>query len=133
MNSPAVFELDESERRPALVLQIDGDYLSVLVEQILDVFVANIRRQITHVNATLVTARHSANFCPINFAKTDGKNDSANEYSTRGEWDRKKNTNSFEIVYSSKDSRARPIYSIGMSLRRLNAPIFTGNLRADNT
>lgn len=61
---PGVLELDEGERRPAPVLQVDERHLAELVEQILDVLGANVRRQIAHVDAALVAAavRHVGGF-----------------------------------------------------------------------
>lgn len=53
---PCVLELDECERRTAPVLQIDESHLAELVKQILDVFGADIRRQIAHIDAALVAA-----------------------------------------------------------------------------
>lgn len=60
---PGVLELDEGERRAAPVLQIDERHLAELVEQILDVLGADVRRQIANVDATLVAAavRHRLN------------------------------------------------------------------------
>jgi len=54
-----IFELDESEGRPTLILQIDEGDFAVFVEQILDVLGANIGREIAHVDAAVAaSARH---------------------------------------------------------------------------
>lgn len=49
-DSPGIVELEEGEGRPLLVLQVQEDDLAVLVEQVLDVLVPDVRRQIADVD-----------------------------------------------------------------------------------
>lgn len=53
---PGVFELDERERGPAPVLQVDESHLPELVEEVLDVFGADVRGEIAHIDTALVAA-----------------------------------------------------------------------------
>ena len=53
---PWVLELDECEGRPPSVLEVDEDDLSVLVEEVLHVFAADVGRQVAHVDARLALA-----------------------------------------------------------------------------
>ena len=51
-----VFELDECKGRSALILQIDEGDFAVFVEEIFDVFRANIGRKIAHVDAAVAAS-----------------------------------------------------------------------------
>lgn len=51
---PGILELDEGEGRPPTVLEIDEHNLAVFVEDVLNIFAANVRRQVADVNAGLV-------------------------------------------------------------------------------
>jgi len=52
--SPRIFELNKSKWRTTPILQVDKCNFAELVEQILDVLGADVRRQVTHINAALV-------------------------------------------------------------------------------
>ena len=57
---PSILELDKGKRRSAPVLQVNEDNLPVFVEEILDVFAADVWRKVADVDTTLVaSARHS--------------------------------------------------------------------------
>ena len=53
---PWILELDERKWRSSSVLQVDEGDLAELVEQILDVFRADVRRQVSDVDAALVAS-----------------------------------------------------------------------------
>ena len=53
-----ILELHEGERRAALVLEVDEDNLAVLVEEVLDVLIPDVRRQVADVDPGLTPSRH---------------------------------------------------------------------------
>lgn len=55
-SSPGVFELDERKRGPAPILQVDEGHLPELVEEVLDVFGADVRGKVAYVDAAFVAA-----------------------------------------------------------------------------
>ena len=55
--APGILELDEGERGSSTVFQVDVGNLAELEEQVLDVFGADVGRQIAHIDASFVIAR----------------------------------------------------------------------------
>lgn len=60
-SSPRVLELHEGERRSSSsIFQIDVSNRSVFVEQVFDILGADIRGEISHVNAAVIVSRGSS-------------------------------------------------------------------------
>lgn len=60
-SSPRVLELHEGERRsPSSIFQINVSNRSVFVEQVFNVLWANIRREVPHVDTTVIVSRGSS-------------------------------------------------------------------------
>lgn len=60
-SSPRVLELHEGKRRSSsAILQIDVPNRTVFVEQVFDVLRADIRREVSHVNAAVIVSRGSS-------------------------------------------------------------------------
>ena len=63
VGSPGVLELHEGEGRPAApVLQIYVSDAAVLVKHVLHVLGADVRRQVTHIDPTVVVPRGSSDY-----------------------------------------------------------------------
>lgn len=61
VNVPGIFELNEGEGRPpSSVFQIDIPNCSIFVEDILHVFGANIRGEISDINSTIVVSSRAS-------------------------------------------------------------------------